>query len=236
MIKDYLFCTHRVPPITCYCRKPNVGMSAYFIENYKLLPSECIMVGDTGTDKSFAIRSGFHDEFLPTQNKCIPCYEKRQEYYQTHRNQEIARAKRCLNKDRNHTNAVKRAGLRKNPVSYILWRIRAKCKKQNIPFDLTHEDIIVPAICPVLGIPLIIDDGNAKWSSPSVDRIIPSLGYVRGNIQIISHRANTIKNDASSAELEQVLKYVKRTEQYHGQRQVFCRPVRVPVHGRKRIL
>lgn len=59
MIKDYLFCTHRVPPITCYCRKPSPGMGAYFIEKYKLLPSQCIMVGDMGSDKTFATRCGF---------------------------------------------------------------------------------------------------------------------------------------------------------------------------------
>jgi len=56
---DYLFCPHRVPPITCYCRKPAPGMGANLIENYKLLPSKCIMVGDMGGDKSFASRCGF---------------------------------------------------------------------------------------------------------------------------------------------------------------------------------
>ena len=59
LVTKYLFCPHRVPPITCYCRKPAPGMGAYFIEKYKLLPSKCIMVGDMGGDKSFAGRCGF---------------------------------------------------------------------------------------------------------------------------------------------------------------------------------
>ena len=59
MVNDYLFCSHRVPPITCYCRKPAPGMGAYFIEKYKLNPAQCIMVGDMGSDKSFAARCGF---------------------------------------------------------------------------------------------------------------------------------------------------------------------------------
>lgn len=59
IVEDYQFCTHRVPPITCFCRKPAPGMGAYFIERYKLLPSECIMVGDMGSDKTFAARCGF---------------------------------------------------------------------------------------------------------------------------------------------------------------------------------
>ena len=151
-------------------------------------------------------------QFLPGKDKCIPCYEKCHEYYRTHRKQEIARAIRCLNRNRQHTNAVKRAGCRKNPVSYILWRIKATAKKYNIPFNLTHEDIVVPDYCPVLGIPLVIGDATAHGESPSVDRIIPKLGYVKGNITIISHRANTIKSDATSSELGKVLDYVKKTE------------------------
>lgn len=55
---DYKFCPHNVPPIACWCRKPNVGMAAIFIEKYKLLPSQCLMVGDMGSDKSFAQRCG----------------------------------------------------------------------------------------------------------------------------------------------------------------------------------
>jgi len=56
---EYNFCPHRIPPVSCYCRKPHTGMSALFIEKYKLLPSECIMVGDMTSDKTFAERSGF---------------------------------------------------------------------------------------------------------------------------------------------------------------------------------
>tara|TARA_Y100000034_G_scaffold103692_1_gene129527 strand:- start:5560 stop:6351 length:792 start_codon:yes stop_codon:yes gene_type:complete len=55
----YLFCPHRVPPISCYCRKPGPGMGVHFIERYKLDPSRCIMVGDSTSDKTFAARCGF---------------------------------------------------------------------------------------------------------------------------------------------------------------------------------
>jgi HAD superfamily hydrolase (TIGR01662 family) len=56
---DYRFCSHSVPPITCYCRKPGVGFGVEFIEKYKLDPSQCIMVGDMKTDETFAKRCGF---------------------------------------------------------------------------------------------------------------------------------------------------------------------------------
>jgi len=56
---DYRFCSHSVPPIVCYCRKPGVGFGVELIEKYKLDPSQCIMVGDMKTDETFAKRCGF---------------------------------------------------------------------------------------------------------------------------------------------------------------------------------
>jgi len=68
IVDEFSFCPHKVPPISCYCRKPNVGISAFYIYQHKLRPSECIMVGDMGSDKTFAHRSGFKfvhaDEFF----------------------------------------------------------------------------------------------------------------------------------------------------------------------------
>lgn len=56
---DYLYCPHKIPPVSCYCRKPSVGMPAFFIYKYKLLPSECIFVGDLTSDQTCAERAGF---------------------------------------------------------------------------------------------------------------------------------------------------------------------------------
>ena len=67
-MEEFCYCPHRIPPVSCYCRKPHPGMGAYFIEKYKLLPSSCIMVGDQTTDETFAQRCGFKflyvNEFL----------------------------------------------------------------------------------------------------------------------------------------------------------------------------
>ncbi len=66
----YQYCPHKIPPFSCYCRKPAPGMGAFFISRYKLLPSQCIMVGDATSDKTFAHRSGFQyqtpEEFFGT--------------------------------------------------------------------------------------------------------------------------------------------------------------------------
>lgn len=70
-----------------------------------------------------------------------------------------------------------------------------------------------PNICPVLGIPLVQNRrGKNLDSSPSIDRKNPSLLYLKkhkDNLIYISHKANTIKQDASLVELEKVLDYMQ---------------------------
>jgi hypothetical protein len=88
-------------------------------------------------------------------------------------------------------------------------RARNRAQKQNIPFNLEESDIVIPKFCPVLGIELKIAPGKAQDCSPSIDKIVPALGYVKGNICIISWRANLLKNNATLDELERVTDYVR---------------------------
>ena len=83
---------------------------------------------------------------------------------------------------------------------------RDRARKKGIPFTLEISDIVVPEVCPILGIPLSQENRN-NW--PSVDRVNPALGYIPGNVVVISYRANRIKNDASLEELEAIVAYVK---------------------------
>jgi HAD superfamily hydrolase (TIGR01662 family) len=66
--QEVRYCPHKVPPISCYCRKPGPGMGVELIVKYKLDPRQCLYVGDLGTDASFAARCGFqfvdHNEFF----------------------------------------------------------------------------------------------------------------------------------------------------------------------------
>ena len=90
-------------------------------------------------------------------------------------------------------------------------RARFRAKREGLPFDITEEDIRNPGICPILGVKM--ERGSLKdfKTSPSVDRIIPSLGYVKGNIQVISNKANTMKSDATPEELIAFAKWVLKT-------------------------
>lgn len=79
-----------------------------------------------------------------------------------------------------------------------------RSKQDKLPFNLDLVDIPnIPEICPVLGIQIKSNNGRngSTGSSPSLDRIIPSLGYVKNNIRIISHRANQLKSDSVPQEL-----------------------------------
>lgn len=83
-------------------------------------------------------------------------------------------------------------------------------KKVGLPFNLEASDLVVPDMCPVLGMPLQINTSpGPKLNSPSVDRIRPELGYVKGNVAVISMKANQIKNNATLEELEKVTEWLR---------------------------
>jgi hypothetical protein len=102
---------------------------------------------------------------------------------------------------------------RANLEKYLLYQVRARAKKLGLPFNLSLDDIQIPEVCPILGIPLARNEGKLgpAHNSPSVDRVIPELGYVKGNVQIISTRANVMKNDASPEELRKFAAWVNQS-------------------------
>lgn len=101
----------------------------------------------------------------------------------------------------------------KNPERVMLRSAKHRAKRQGIPFDLTLADIVIPEICPVLGVPLVCNagTGSAKQDSPSLDKIVPELGYVKGNIQVVSYLANVMKHDATPEQLILFAEWVLKT-------------------------
>jgi len=110
----------------------------------------------------------------------------------------------CLNKGRMSTHGKSRT------LEYRIWNsTKSRAKKEGIPFNLSLEDIIIPEKCPILGIPIKVGTGYGRSNSPSLDRFYPNIGYVKGNISIISNKANTIKNASSFEEFEKVYFWYK---------------------------
>ena len=82
-------------------------------------------------------------------------------------------------------------------------RAKQRCKKKGLEFDLTVSDIVIPDVCPVLGINLNMNSGKsgAYNNSPSLDRIDNNKGYTKDNVWVISQKANAMKGAASAEEL-----------------------------------
>lgn len=96
-----------------------------------------------------------------------------------------------------------------NPERYLLTCAKIRARKENREFNIGIEDIIIPEYCPVLGIILEPCKGVRGPSSPSLDRIDNTKGYIKGNIRVISWRANRLKSDATVEELNRVIKYME---------------------------
>lgn len=92
-------------------------------------------------------------------------------------------------------------------LEYKLWyRAKRRAKEKNVPFNIEISDIVIPNECPIFKTKFI--ERNHKTCA-SIDRVIPSLGYIKGNIQIISNRANMIKGDATADEVKMVYEWLK---------------------------
>jgi hypothetical protein len=81
---------------------------------------------------------------------------------------------------------------------------RRRAEEQSVVFNITLDDIIIPPVCPVLGIPIRCGSGSSTDNSPTLDKIVPELGYVSGNVVVISNRANRLKSNASWFELKRL--------------------------------
>jgi hypothetical protein len=93
---------------------------------------------------------------------------------------------------------------------YMVRRAKHRAKKLNLPFNITTDDIHIPERCPIFGTILQVAVGRHKDASPALDRIVPEKGYVKGNVIVISHRANVLKRDASLEELEKLVDGLRR--------------------------
>lgn len=98
----------------------------------------------------------------------------------------------------------------RHPEKELLNRAQKRAKTRGLTFNLTESDILIPSVCPILDIPIFISKGMSD-NSISIDRVDNTLGYVRGNIQVISNKANAMKNSATPAELKKFAAWVNKT-------------------------
>jgi hypothetical protein len=98
-----------------------------------------------------------------------------------------------------------------NIDKYLWFEARKRAKEKGLEFTIQPKDIIVPDICPVSLVAMERNRGKLAPNSYSLDRIDSSMGYIPGNVAVISFKANQIKNNFSLEELERLLIYMRGT-------------------------
>jgi len=105
-----------------------------------------------------------------------------------------------------------RAWRRRNPKYMMHHHAKRRAQQKGIEFDIVIDDIPdIPDVCPIAGIPLSFRDDGGRGpcdNSPSLDRIRGELGYIPGNIRVISHRGNRWKGEMTRDEAQRVLDYI----------------------------
>lgn len=106
--------------------------------------------------------------------------------------------------------ARKNEDRRTNVLKYLVYQAKRRAKAKGLPFDITPADLVMPTHCPIFGIRFEVGRGRQVDASATLDRIVPSKGYVKGNVQVISAKANRMKNDASLEELKALVEYLSQ--------------------------
>jgi hypothetical protein len=102
---------------------------------------------------------------------------------------------------------------RKNPAWGMMRRAKARAALKGWEFNLEIDDLLpLPNACPVFGTELRVSKVAQDANAYSLDRIDNSKGYVKGNVVVISYRANRLKNDASAEEHERIAKWMRGFE------------------------
>ena len=99
--------------------------------------------------------------------------------------------------------------------SLLLISAKDRARKKGIEFSIDYEEIAIPDKCPILGINIdrfqkdLSQSNLSRASSPSLDRLDNSKGYVKGNVAVMSYRANVLKGQGTSKQHNQIAKWMR---------------------------
>lgn len=183
-------------------------------------------IGDTKVCTTCGIRKSFSEYYKDSRRKngmqprCKKCHlNSGMKYQKTERGKGV-------HKKANIKYSPKQREIRRaNKATTMIYAAKSRAKKRGVPCTITISDIHIPAICPVFKVPFAhgedgknVADMLFRPMSPSLDCIIPELGYIPGNIQVISYLANVMKHNATPEQLVQFAQWVltEFTEKCNG--------------------
>lgn len=95
-------------------------------------------------------------------------------------------------------------------VMRAAYRNKAKnAKAVGIEFSIPFGEMEFPDVCPVLGMPLVYGGRQHQDNCATYDRLDPKKGYVSGNVNIISYRANRLKFNGTLDEIRAVADWME---------------------------
>lgn len=142
---------------------------------------------------------------------CDVCLPNKDKLYYIHNKEKIIKRTNQWAKDnlekKNESAKKSYKTRRKNDPNWVRFLdARQRANKTGMEFDIEFNDLVWSEICPVYGIPL---DSRDRDHTPSMDRVDNAKGYIKGNVRIISVKANTKKNSSSLEELKLIVKYME---------------------------
>lgn len=160
---------------------------------------------------------GHISERLVSNRSCISCSTEKKLQWASDNKALLSKRKRerrAANpeKERNY----ERGRYKADPRPKMITAAKRRAKERGIIFDISIDDIEMPATCPLLGIKLCVGGGAVKDNSPSIDRIKNSLGYIKGNVIVVSHIANRCKGNLDAAGLFRLARNLRKLEKQRG--------------------
>ena len=137
---------------------------------------------------------------------CSACYDQRRK--------DVARLHYKKHVEDGTIKEYRRRARHKQRIRYqddrvrLVDRAKTRAKYKGVPCSIRPEDLTIPDLCPILG---TVFQKCSEYAM-SIDEIIPGLGYVKDNVQIISMKANAMKNSATREELVKFAEWVLNNE------------------------
>lgn len=135
--------------------------------------------------------------------------QRNKEWRAKNRDRKLAYQRLYAKENRENIRLKNRLWGQRNLARRMLTAARQRARDAGLTFNIDLSDIAIPPFCPALGLELQAGNGARAPNSPTLDRLDNSRGYVKGNVRVISWRANAIKNNCTIEELEKVLAYMK---------------------------